>query len=261
MDLPSAPLHFPENPIPDSAGRRRFRALARSAPWLSTSLNLEIQVPSVFDRQPLNENETVKVKIRQREAIVVHNSVGEMIFQKETFSLPRSREYLASKNTTWQLSSQLSTPVFTEDQLVLRRPKISGYGELLPLDYWQGVLDPVEIAGEEPASLDLAFDHPTYIHELAELTHHGRRALAAVLSPGHTYKPAVAGYPLVPAGSRTLVVLDQSTGICLLRKVLQSDNPSDPAPDLIAHVIAQDEYYINSQFQSVHWLDQPVIHP
>lgn len=261
MDVASAQLYFPENPPPDSAGRRRFRALARSAPWLSTSLHLRIHVPLRLAQHPLGEAGAVTVKIRQREAIVVHNSAGEVIYQRENFSTSKSREYLASTTSSWQLPSELSTPVFTEDQLVLRRPKISGYGQLLPLDYWQSVLDPVELAGAEPAALDLAFDHPTYIHELSEVTTHARPALAAVLSAGHTYKPLVAGHSLVPQGTRTLVVLDQFTGVCLLRKVLSSDGTSEHAPELNAQIIAQDEYYINAQFQPVHWLDQPVINP
>lgn len=261
MDVPSAPLHFPGHPVPDSAERRRYRALARSAPWLSTSLNLEIQVPMELATQQLALAGTVTVKIRQREAIAVHNSEGELLVQNETFDAPRSRAYVASTNSSWQLSAELSSPVFTADQLVLRRPDITGYGTLLPLEYWSSILDPVEIAGTEPASLDLAFDHPTYIHELVELTHQGRPALAAVLSAGHTYKPSVADCPLVPANTRTLVVLDQGTGICLLRKVLDHDGSSPAAPELSLRVIAQDEYYINSQFQQVHWLDQPVVNP
>ncbi|MGP9527240.1 hypothetical protein [Glutamicibacter sp. AOP5-A2-18] len=261
MDVPSAPLYFPGHPIPDSATRRRYRALARSAPWLSTSINLEIQVPTQLAQQQLNLAGTVTVKIRGREAIAVHSAEGELLFQKETFSAQRSRGYVASTNASWQLPSELSTPVFTADQLVLRRPEISGFGTLLPIGYWQAILDPVELAGAEPASLDLAFDHPTYIHEAVELIHEGRPALAAVLSAGHTYQPAVAHCPLVPENTRTLVVLDQSTGTCLLRKVLTEDGSAPVAPDLTARVIAQDEYYINSQFQKVHWLDQPTVNP
>jgi len=259
MDVPSAPLYFPDSPVPGSAARRRFRALARSAPWLSTSLNLEIDIPVELADPPRGLDGTVTVKIRQREAIAVHNDQGELLFQDETFSAQRSRGYVAATNASWKLPSSLITPVYTTDQLVLRRPEIAGYGELLPLEYWAAILDPVEISGHEPAALDLAFDHPTYIHELCDIMHEGRPALAAVLSAGHTYQPTLPNFSLVPPETHTLLVLDQSTGVCLLRQVLSSSGPAPVAPDLRLRILAQDEYYINSHFQKVHWLDQPEV--
>lgn len=258
MDVPSAQLYFPGSPAPDSNARRRFRALARSAPWLSTSLKFEIDIPEEYSQPQRNLTGSVTVKIRQREAIAVHNESGELVFQKETFSAQRSRDYLAATSASWKLPSTLLTPVYTSDQLILRRPEIAGFDGLLPLDYWATVLDPVEIAGTEPAALDLAFDHPTYIHELREISYEGRSAVAAVLSAGHTYQPTLANFVLVPAETRTLLILDQNTGVVLLRQVL-TGSEAQVAPDLKLRILAQDEYYINSHFQKVHWLDQPVV--
>lgn len=257
MDVPSAPLYFPGSPEPDSIARRRFRALARSAPWLSTSLKVEIDIPDELGDPGRGLTGTVTAKIRQREGIAVHNATGALVFQKETFSAQRSRDYVAATNASWKLPSTLITPVYTTDHLVLRRPEIAGFDGLLPLEYWAAVLDPVEIAGTEPAAQDLAFDHPTYIHELSEIMHEGRPALAAVLSSGHTYQAALADFALVPSGTRTLLVLDLGTGVCLLRQRLSG--PAPAAPDLRLRILAQDEYYINSHFQKVHWLDQPIV--
>lgn len=198
-------------------------------------------------------------KLRQREAIVVHDAAGNLVFQDETFSAQRSRDYVAATSSSWALPSTLITPVYTADHLVLRRPEIAGFHGLMPLDYWAAVLDPVEIAGSEPAAHDLAFDHPTYIHELSEISYEGRPGIAAVLSAGHTYQPALADFALVPADTRTLLILDQATGVVLLRQVLTGSGPARTAPDLKLRVLAQDEYYINSHFQKVHWLDQPVV--
>jgi len=259
MDVPSAQLYFPGSPAPDSNARRRFRALARSAPWLSTSLKFEIDIPEEYSQPQRNLTGSVTVKIRQREAIAVHNESGELVFQKETFSAQRSRDYLAATSASWKLPSTLLTPVYTSDQLILRRPEIAGFDGLLPLDYWATVLDPVEIAGTEPAALDLAFDHPTYIHELSDIVHEGRQAIAAVLSAGYSYQASQANFRLVPADTRTLVVLDLSTGVCLLRQVLSGASSALSAPDLRLRILAQDEYYINSHFQREHWLDQPVV--
>lgn len=256
--MPSAPLYFPDSPMPDSTARRKFRALARSAPWLSTSLNIEIDIPEELGDPSRGLAGTVTAKLRQREAIAVHNAAGDLVFQEETFSAQRSRDYVAATNSSWKLPSTLITPVYTADHLVLRRPEIAGFNGLMPLDYWAAILDPVEIAGREPAALDLAFDHPTYIHELREISHEGRSAVAAVLSAGHTYQPTLANFVLVPAETRTLLILDQNTGVVLLRQVL-TGSEAQAAPDLKLRILAQDEYYINSHFQKVHWLDQPVV--
>ncbi|WP_347039342.1 hypothetical protein AAHB37_04210 [Glutamicibacter halophytocola] len=197
--MPSAPLYFPGSPEPDSIARRRFRALARSAPWLSTSLKVEIDIPDELGDPGRGLTGTVTAKIRQREGIAVHNAAGALVFQKETFSAQRSRDYVAATNASWKLPSTLITPVYTTDHLVLRRPEIAGFDGLLPLEYWAAVLDPVEIAGTEPAAQDLAFDHPTYIHELSEIMHEGRPALAA----GAQFRAHISSGPCrFRAGSR-----------------------------------------------------------
>lgn len=248
MDVPTAPALFPGHASPDSVARRRFRALARSAPWLNTSLQLKVQVPDSYSKPEDGLEGTLAVLLRQREAIAVRSVDGHLVYQKEKFTTDRSRGYVAATNSSWKLPASLTSPVYTSDQLILRRPQISGFNGLLPLEYWEALLDPVELAGTEPASLDLAFDHPTYIHELAEITHEGRPALAAVLTAGHNYQPAVANCPLVPEGTRTLVVLDLATGICLNRRVLSAQPGLPPFAEFSLQVTAQNQYYIDSLF-------------
>lgn len=153
---------------------------------------------------------------------------------------------MAATGSSWSLPASLTSPVYTEDHLIARRPQIDGYQDLLPLDFLASVLDPYELAGTEPASLDLAFEHPTYIHELAETrSSHGRAQLSAVLTAGHNYHPRSPVFALVPAGTQTLIVLDLDTGICVERRVLGSSE----AP-LGITVLAKNEYYIDSLFTS-----------
>lgn len=248
MDVPAVPLLFPGQSAPESAARRRFRALARSAPWLSTSLQFQVQVPGEYAKPEDGLEGTLTAIIRQREAIAVRSADGQLVYQQEKFTADRSRGYVAATNSSWKLPASLTSPVYTSDQLILRRPDISGFNGLLPLEHWESMLDPVELAGTEPASHDLAFDHPTYIHELAEIAHDGRPALAAVLTAGHTYQPTLASAPLVPEGARTLLVLDLATGVCLNRRVLAAPSGMPPAPELSLQVLAHNEYYIDSLF-------------
>lgn len=237
---------FPEHSLPDSMARRRFRALARSAPWLSTSVRLELTIPQELAQAAFAGR--IEVLLRGREAIAVSRAEGELVFQRELFTASRGRDYVAATASSWALPASLASPVYTDDHLVARRPPIDGFGSLLPQAYWAALLDPYELAGTEPAAHDLAFDHPTYIHELAQITTpDARPALAAVLSAGHRYQGSVTGFQLVPADTRTLIVLDLGTGICVERRVL--DSVSEP---MRLRVMAHDEYYIDSLFTVPH---------
>ena len=245
MSSPARDQYFPGGRLPDSAARRHLRALARSAPWLSSSLRLSVDLPPAYAREELGLEGELTVLLRSREAVAISNDRDQLVFQRERFTQDRGLDYVAATAASWQLPASLVTPVFGDDHLVYRRPAIQGFGDLLPLPFLQAVLDPYELAGEEPASLELAFNHPTFIHELRESTDaQARPVLAAVLSAGHNYRPAVPGYPLVPAGTRTLVELDRQTGILLRREVLDGE----PAPTLRVRVLAHNEYYIDSLF-------------
>ncbi len=246
MTQPAAPQLFPGHPVPTSAARRRFRALARSAPWLSTSLRISFQVPQPFEDPARGLEGRLEMIIRQREAVAVYNPDGEILYQREHFTADRGPSFVAAaSSSSWALPVALTSPVFTGDRLVRRRPEIAGFGDLLPLEFLSTVLDPFEVAGAEPASLDLAFDHPTYIHELAESTFAGRKVLAAVLSAGHSYRPCLSDFALVPAGTRTLLMLDLETGICVHRRVLDAGSHE---PEVNIQVLSRNEYYIDSLF-------------
>lgn len=247
MIEPSAPLLFPGQPAPGSAARRKFRALARSAPWLSTSLRLKFQVPALFADPARSLSGALDLIIRQREAVAVHNEDDQLVYQKEFFTADRGRDYVAASMSSWRLPASLTSPVYTEGHLILRRPEIAGFDGLLPLDYLASMLDPFELAGTEPASLELAFDHPTFIHELAETTFNDRPVLAAVLSAGYSYKAVNDDFPLVPAGSHALIMLDLATGICVNRQIL---DPGSDAEDVQLSIVAHNEYYIDSLFTS-----------
>lgn len=243
----AAPRLFPDQPAPDSLARRRFRALARSAPWLSTSLRLSFQVPAQFAAPSRALVGQLDMIIRQREAVAVHDAQNRLVYQKEFFTSDRGLNYVAATATSWQLPASLTSPVYTDDNLILRRPEISGFGDLLPLDYLATMLDPFELAGTEPASLELAFDHPTFIHELVECTFNQRKVLAAVLSAGYSYKASNPSFALVPEGQRVLIILDLATGICVHRKILTSGQDAEA---ISIDVLAHNEYYIDSLFTS-----------
>ncbi|GAB3620611.1 hypothetical protein GCM10027417_18720 [Glutamicibacter endophyticus] len=244
MKADTHPQVFAHAPEPNSAARRRFRALARSAPWLSDSLHVELEVPEQLGLPERGLVGHLQVLLREREAITVRAG-NEIVFQHELFTVDRGRDYVAATASSWALPASLTSPVYTDDHLVARRPAIADYGDLLPLSYWASVLDPWELAGSQEAELDLPFNHPTFIHELTPVrTESDRPAVAAVLSAGYSYRPALAEFPLVPPGTRTLIVLDQATGICLERKILTGP----AAPELRARVLASNEYYIDSLF-------------
>ncbi|WP_431711342.1 hypothetical protein [Glutamicibacter uratoxydans] len=245
MYQPSATPQFPETVPPDSTARRRFRALARSAPWLSTSLRFSVHVPEQLARPDLNLTSELTVLLRGREAIAISSADEQLLFQRELFTADRGMDYVAASAASWKLPASLVAPVFNDEHLVHRRPAIQGFGNLIPLPFLAAMLDPVELAGEEPAALDLAFNHPTYIHELRETTDaNGREIIQAVLSAGHSYRPAVPGFSLIPAGARVLVTLDRRTGVLLERIVLSGTR----AADLRLRILGHNEYYIDSLF-------------
>lgn len=244
MSISASEQLFPDHPVPDSAARRRFRALARSAPWLSTSLRLELTVPSSFAQAGLSG--TLGLLLRGREAVAITDQHDIPRYQRETFTADRSQDYVAATSSSWALPASLTSPVYTHDHLIARRPQIDGYHDLLPFDFLAPMLDPYELAGTEPAASDLAFEHPTYIHELAETrSAHGRTQLSAVLTAGHNYQPSNANFRLVPPAARTLIVLDLDTGVCVERKLLHENLA---APKMT--VLAKNEYYIDSLFTS-----------
>lgn len=247
MAFPVQTPHFPDSPLPGSAARRHFRSLARSAPWLSTSVRFSLQVARAWARPDLGLAGELTFLLRGREALAVSDSADNLLLQRERFTADRGLDYVAASASSWELPAQLVTPVFGGDHLVQRRPAIQGFGELLPLPFLASVLDPYELAGEEPASLELAFDHPTFIHELREaVDDQGREVIEVVLSAGHTYRAAVPERALVPAETRTLVALDRQTGILVRRRVLRG-----PAhPELRVRILAHNEYYIDSLFTS-----------
>ena len=228
-----------QNPAPDSPACRRFRALARSAPWLSTSLKLCFEAAG--PEQQILPPGPLFLLLRQREAVRIEDASGQPVYQAERFTADRSRQYVAATKRSWQLPAQLSTPVFTEQHLVLRRPQIQSFDGLLPASWLEAMLDPYELAGTEPAAWELAFSHPVLIHELDEVLHAGRPALRAVVSAGYSYQPAVPGFRLVPAAGQTVLVLDLATGICVLRQAA-GELPLD------LQVLEQDQYYLDSLF-------------
>lgn len=175
------------------------------------------------------------------------NERGELLFQRELFTADRGQDYVAASASSWQLPASLVSPVYSAEHLVQRRPAIQGFGDLLPLPFLAAMLDPVELAGEEPASLELAFNHPTYIHELRETTDaQGRAVVQAVLSAGHSYRPSVPGFHLVPPDARVLVTVDRRTGVLVERTVLDGV----AAAPLRMRILRQNDYYIDSLFTS-----------
>lgn len=243
----AAPRLFPDQPAPDSLARRRFRALARSAPWLSTSLRLSFQVPAQYADPARGLEGNLDMIIRQREAVALHDAENNLVYQKENFTSDRSLGYVAATSASWKLPASLTSPVYTDDNLILRRPEIRSFGDLLPFDYLATMLDPFELAGTEPASLELAFDHPTFIHELVETTFNERRVLAAVLSAGYSYRATNPLFALVPEGQLVLIMLDVATGICVHRKILAT---GQDAQTISIDILAHNEYYIDSLFTS-----------
>ncbi|NDL58474.1 hypothetical protein [Phytoactinopolyspora mesophila] len=207
-----------------------FRALARSSPWLWTSVR--------FSRTTIRQGERSRVQAWIRRPgmmraepddapAVVINGADESSGGRGTSMTMPARPGFLGKILGRGRASELNQPTFRTPQdplapqpvwradgLVAQRPGdlTVVYDDPMYQDYqWVAMLDPVELAdGTEPddaqsltggSSVDPSTlaSHPAAVDviELSETEHHGRPAIEALVLPTRAYSPRCSCCPLL----------------------------------------------------------------
>lgn len=239
-----------------------FRSLCRSSPWRWTALRFDVfwqngklpdddgadagpdpaagAEPAAVDTPPGG----IRAWLRRPEALRVESPDGELLFCTTSIHASRGDLYVSATRKSWLLPPRLVTPVYDHIGLVRRRPE-AAYGEPFFEDpRFASMLDPVEFAGKAPVSFDTPFANLVEITSISQVEHEGRRALEAVLSPNHTYRPTAPGSPLIGAGS-TAVRVDWETGVCV--STLALDGPLAGSGHSV-RILGVDEYMLDELF-------------
>lgn len=245
-----------------------FRRLCRSSPWRWETLRFSVAwhgpaaappaAPATGagpapagtggepgtgqrDAAPL---ERVNAWLRRPDALRVESAEGQLLYSTTGINDSRDAFYVTGARASWLLPPRLVQPVYDDAGLVRRRPE-ARYGDPVFGDgRWAAMLDPVELAGNAPAPIELPFSSVAEIHELREAVHEGRRAWEAVVSPNASYRAAVAEQPLLAPG-RSLVVIDAETSVCV--HVHRLEGPDRGAGRTI-RILGVDEYMLDDLF-------------
>ncbi|RBY89740.1 hypothetical protein [Blastococcus sp. TF02A-26] len=194
-----------------------FRALARSSPWLWSTLR--------FTYRGVRCTDGVRAWLRRPDVLRVETVAGALLHVDRT---PPSRP--------------LPVPVFRADGLVARpREYLDRDGDPMFENYtWVAMLDPVELADGQDRELGGPAGPPLEIDGVREVEHGGRPAWEAVVATTDTYEPRCGCCSLLhdpvidrlewddaaerfgdvdyPTASR--VRLDAGTGVCVLTEAL-----------------------------------------
>lgn len=227
-----------------------FRNLCRSSPWRWQSVWFELHREG-------QSAKTVKCWVRRPGALRVEAPDGTLLASTTGISESKGSLYISGNRKPWLLPPALVNPVRDDDGYVVRRPEAL-YGEPA---YGSGrasaALDPVELAGEHPVALETPFAYPAEIAAITSVTHEGRDAVEAVLTPGNNYRPAFAQAPLLFPG-RTLVRIDLQTAICVAAKALDTD-AAGAGHSLT--LLGVNEYMVDDLFEEGPGLAAPTVYP
>lgn len=220
-----------------------FRAVARSSPWLWTSVALThrlVDGASSYDE--------TKAWIRRPGRMRVEQVGRPPVLVDESHDPGAGRGFLVALSDpdaqTWEPPTTrfpqdpaAPQPERRPDGLVAARPtsfEIT-YDDPMHVNYrWVAMLDPVELADGSDDDGPSPRRMPVEILELAETERRGRSTLDAVVVPNHTYDPRCACCPLlysaitdayedIPAqvikrrryADAYRIQLDRATGICV----------------------------------------------
>lgn len=216
-----------------------FRNLCRSSPWRWQTVRFEFQPRGQAAR-------TLQCWVRRPGALRVEAPGGTLLAGTTGINASKGALYISGSRRPWLLPPALVNPIMDDDGYVVRRPEAL-YGEPA---YGTGrasaALDPVELAGGQPAALETPFAHPAEVSDIAAVSHGGREAVEAVLVPGNNYRPAFADAPLLFPG-RTRVRLDLETGICVASESL--DGPTRGAGHWMV-LLGVNEYMMDDLFDA-----------
>lgn len=226
-----------------------FAALARSSPWLWSTLRFTLS-----GRHAGGELPPVRAWLRRPDMLRVENIDGEL---QQIVHEPRSSVAVlaagpgdgstSTRELPWATDPDAPRPRARDDGLVTERP--GGWSASTSYDapmyqnyYWVALLDPVELA--DGTDHETGGTRPgTTISEVREVDHHGRAAWEAVVAPAQGYEPrcgccsllrSAAGdqaewkRPLLdsyPEAHR--VRLDRETGVCVSSHAIGGDPVSE----------------------------------
>ncbi|MHA7177590.1 hypothetical protein ACX80D_13125 [Arthrobacter sp. Sr24] len=238
-----------------------FRHLCRSSPWRWQSLRFELhrKFPNAADGGPGNSwvpgtstgvSDPVLALncwVRRPGALRVETLEGKLLASTTKINESRDSLFISGNRKPWLLPPALVNPVKDDNGFVVRRPEAL-YGEPA---YGSGraaaALDPVELAGERPVPLEAPFANVAEVTDIATLSHQGRAAVEAVLTPNTSYRPLFADAPLLFPG-RTAVRIDLETGICVASQSLDGES-AGAGHWMVLHGI--DEYMLDDLFEEV----------
>ncbi len=241
-----------------------FRHICRSSPWRWQTVRFELhrKFPHAPDGGPgrswlpspgavadgaVDPVLAMNCWVRRHGALRVETLEGVLLASTTKINESRDSLFISGNRKPWLLPPSLVNPVKDANGFVVRRPEAL-YGEPA---YGTGraaaALDPVELAGEKPVPLESPFANVAEIEDIAVVSHHGRDAVEAILTPNPSYSPVFADAPLLFPG-RTAVRIDLRTGICVATQSLDGDTVG-AGHWMILHGV--DEYMLDDLFEEV----------
>ena len=224
-----------------------FRALARSSPWLWSSVRLDREVVR-RDARDTSFNAPARAWIRRPGRMRVEQPGQPAYAVDESADLGSNIAWFGATNdgSPWKAPTPRSPqdplapqPQRRDDDLVSVRPDGFEvvYDDPMHENYlWVAMLDPVELAdGRTEDDGTLTHEAPVEFLQLTEVSFAGRASLEAVVRPTDSYDPRCSCCPLLhseisdayeqQAGAPPQppmryadayrVVLDRATGICV----------------------------------------------
>ncbi|MCO7218284.1 hypothetical protein [Klenkia sp. PcliD-1-E] len=198
-----------------------FRALARSSPWLWSTVQLTYTARRGWDAEP------VRAWVRRPGSLRVETLDGRLL---QAGVLPPGSAVVltAGGGEPARPTTTLPAPRRRDDGLVADRSVVDRFDTDAPFyrDYhWIACLDPVELADGDPERGPAG----TTITDVHAVDHRGRPGWAATVVPAPAYEPRCACCPLLPSAvadrlegiaptayaDAHLVLLDRATGICV----------------------------------------------
>jgi hypothetical protein len=228
-------------PIPSAES---FSALARSSPWLWSTLRFTVRWPG--DRSRAEE---LRAWLRRPDKLRVETVGGEfrqVVHQSRATAAVLSMPPDGETTRTYPWPAQAERPLLRPDGLVEARPARVSYDAPMYRDYsWVAMLDPVELAdGIDPDTG--ATVQSLVVDEVLAVEHAGRPAWEAVVRTTPAYEPRCGCCPLLRSlevdvreyGPRSEHVLDEypeayrvrldiGTGVCVLTAALGGPEPGE----------------------------------
>lgn len=189
----------------------------------------------------------MKCWVRRPGALRAETMDGVLLASTTAINATKDSLFISGNRKPWLLPPSLVNPVRDEDGFVVRRPEAL-YGEpALGSGRFAAALDPVELAGERPVPLESPFANVAEVSDIAELMHHGRPVLEAILTPNSSYVPHFPDAPLLFPG-RTAVRIDLQTAVCVASQALDGDAAGSGH---WIEILGVNEYMLDDLFEEV----------